>query len=60
MFRQLIKQLAVITIIALMPCNVNAATSVNPDYDAKRAVNAWADEYGMKRYVIAFLKRGRF
>lgn len=58
MFRQLIKKLAVITIIALMPCNVNAATSLNPDYDAKRAVNAGADEYGMKRYVIAFLKRG--
>ncbi|ACJ29217.1 Conserved hypothetical protein [Shewanella piezotolerans WP3] len=58
MFIKLIRQFPVIAMIAFMACSVNAENSINPDYDAKRAVNAGADEYGMKRYVIAFLKRG--
>jgi uncharacterized protein len=38
---------------------VQAQTApLNPDYDAKRAQAAGADDYGMKKYVMAFLKRG--
>lgn len=54
MFRQRIIPLTVITIIAFMPCSVNAGNSIKSNYDANRAVNAGADEYGMKRYVMAW------
>lgn len=58
MFRQLIRQLLFIITIAFMPNSVIAVNSLNPDYDADRPVTSGADEYGMKRYVMAFLKRG--
>lgn len=35
-----------------------ANESTNPLYDQARAMKTGADEYGMKRYVMAFLKRG--
>lgn len=34
------------------------AQSKNPDYDAELAGKVGADDYGMKHYVIAFLKTG--
>ncbi|GGP71511.1 hypothetical protein [Shewanella saliphila] len=34
-----------------------ANESTNPLYDQARAMKTGADEYGMKRYVMAFLKR---
>jgi uncharacterized protein len=44
---------------AVSSVTVQAQTSpINPDYDAKRALAAGADDYGMKKYVMAFLKRG--
>ncbi len=54
MLRQLIRQLLFITTFAFMPNSVIAVNSLNPDYDADRAVKSGADEYGMKRYVMAF------
>jgi len=35
-----------------------AQTEINPIYDQARAEKVGADEYGMKRYVMAFLSRG--
>ncbi|MGI2173720.1 YciI family protein [Shewanella ulleungensis] len=35
-----------------------AQTEINPIYDQSRAEKVGADEYGMKRYVMAFLSRG--
>ena len=35
-----------------------AAQTKNPTYDASLAKKLGADEYGMKRYVMAFLKEG--
>jgi hypothetical protein len=31
---------------------------VNPSYNAELAHQLGADDYGMKKYVMAFLKRG--
>ncbi|MGI2170901.1 YciI family protein [Shewanella sp. MF05960] len=35
-----------------------AQTEINPIYDQSLAEKVGADEYGMKRYVMAFLSRG--
>ncbi|MCL1050492.1 YciI family protein [Shewanella abyssi] len=52
------KMLLVVAIIVLLPSNLYAEERINPNYDADRAATAGADQYGMKRYVMAFLKRG--
>jgi uncharacterized protein YciI len=41
-----------------MSAPLQAKTQVNPLFDQARATKNGADEYGMKRYVMAFLKRG--
>lgn len=45
-------------ISAIMSAPLQANTQVNPLFDQARATKNGADEYGMKRYVMAFLKRG--
>ena len=45
-------------ISAVMSAPLQANTQVNPLFDQARATKNGADEYGMKRYVMAFLKRG--
>ncbi|MCL1114781.1 YciI family protein [Shewanella basaltis] len=45
-------------ISAIMSSPLQAKTQVNPLFDQARATKNGADEYGMKRYVMAFLKRG--
>jgi uncharacterized protein YciI len=47
--------LVVLLVIASANC---FAQSKNPQYDAQLAQKLGADEYGMKAYVIAFLKAG--
>ncbi|GGB70467.1 YciI family protein [Shewanella inventionis] len=43
---------------AMVSAPLMAQSEINPQYDQARAAKAGADEYGMKRYVMAFLKRG--
>ena len=38
--------------------NTNTENSTEPVYDSINAIKYGADEYGMKKYVMAFLKRG--
>ena len=44
--------------LLLLVCGNCFAQSNNPKYDAQLAQKLGADEYGMKTYVMAFLKRG--
>ena len=50
-------------LLALLGMAVNsyaqkAPTKTNPEYDAALAKKLGADEYGMRKYVMAFLKTG--
>ncbi|WP_394129913.1 YciI family protein [Shewanella maritima] len=45
------------TILITLSAN-QAIASNNPDYDPKYAAKLGADQYGMKRYVMAFLRKG--
>lgn len=45
-------------VILLLICSTCFAQSQNPQYDAQLAQKLGADEYGMKTYVMAFLKAG--
>ncbi|MCT8986436.1 YciI family protein [Shewanella phaeophyticola] len=49
---------SLLMISAIMSSPLQAKTQVNPLFDQARAAKTGADEYGMKRYVMAFLKRG--
>jgi uncharacterized protein YciI len=49
------KQLCLIVILLCMLVSVNAQ---NPAYNTALAKKTGADEYGMKQYVMAFLKKG--
>ncbi|WP_445778135.1 YciI family protein [Shewanella sp.] len=49
---------SLLMISAIMSAPLQAKTQVNPLFDQARATKNGADEYGMKRYVMAFLKRG--
>ncbi|MGN6638031.1 MAG: YciI family protein [Mucilaginibacter sp.] len=44
--------------LLLSVCSTCFAQSQNPQYDAQLAQKLGADEYGMKTYVMAFLKAG--
>jgi uncharacterized protein len=50
------KQL-VLSLFLLLPI-ITMAQTTNKSYDAALAAKTGADEYGMKAYVMAFLKRG--
>ena len=50
------KQLVLSTFL-LLPI-ITMAQTTNKNYDAALAAKTGADEYGMKAYVIAFLKKG--
>ncbi|QQX82539.1 hypothetical protein JK628_11915 [Shewanella sp. KX20019] len=58
MFNQMSKMFIVVATFVVFPPNLYAEEASNPNYDADRAANAGADQYGMKHYVMAFLKRG--
>ena len=45
-------------IALLLLGSVNCFAQSNPEYDAQLAQKLGADDYGMKQYVIAFLKAG--
>src|SRR5579862_5653549 len=48
-------------ILLIVACSYNClgqSISENPNYDAALAKKLGADEYGMKRYVMVFLKDG--
>jgi uncharacterized protein YciI len=45
-------------ILTSMICHAQDTTHTKPVYNAALAKKLGADEYGMKKYVIAFLKRG--
>jgi uncharacterized protein YciI len=47
-----------ITALLLLICSSCFAQSQNPQYDAELTKKLGADEYGMKTYVMAFLKTG--
>lgn len=49
-----------ISLITCLLCGLMVSFSAHstPPFDEQRAKNAGADEYGMKHYVMAFLKRG--
>lgn len=55
-----VKVKVTIRLIACLLCVLTGSFSVHsaPQFDEQRAKNAGADEYGMKAYVMAFLKRG--
>lgn len=48
------------SLITCLLCGLMVSFSAHstPPFDEQRAKNAGADEYGMKHYVMAFLKRG--
>jgi|SRR3569833_443117 len=48
----------ILTTLLLLVCAGCLAQSKNPLYDADLAKKLGADEYGMKTYVMAFLKAG--
>jgi len=48
----------ILTVLLLLLCAGCLAQSKNPLYDAELAKKLGADEYGMKTYVMAFLKTG--
>jgi len=48
---------AIITLVSLS-CHAQDSTKAKPVYNAELAKQLGADNYGMKKYVIAFLKRG--
>lgn len=49
----------IIIVFVLFSCKPNQETmTVNEKYDAVKAEQFGADEYGMKKYVFAFLYRG--
>lgn len=50
--------LAIFILAASMLCHAQDSTKTKPVYDAELAKKLGADEYGMKKYVMAFLKRG--
>ncbi len=50
--------LAAVILSASMVCHAQDSTKTKPVYDAALAKKLGADEYGMKKYVLAFLKRG--
>ena len=50
--------LAAIILTAGMICHAQDSTKTKPVYNAELAKKLGADEYGMKKYVMAFLKRG--
>ena len=50
-----------ILVIILLGCNQDGDKQLNTKsigYDSLKAVNYGADQYGMKTYVLAFLKKG--
>jgi uncharacterized protein YciI len=53
------KALLIVTSLALsLNCLAQNAPAVKPGYDAALAKKLGADDYGMKKYVLAFLKEG--
>lgn len=50
--------LAALMLAAGMICHAQDTIKTKPVYDAALAKKLGADEYGMKRYVMAFLKKG--
>jgi uncharacterized protein YciI len=48
----------ILTALLLLICSSCLAQSNNPLYDAELAKKLGADDYGMKTYVMAFLKTG--
>ena len=53
------KTLLFITLISVsLSCFAQNATTAKPVYDAVLAKKLGADDYGMKKYVLAFLKEG--
>jgi len=65
--KQLVSALVLLLIFTIVSCNraeqIDVSTDLNqeqaePIYDEKLASELGADNYGMKQYVIAFLKAG--
>lgn len=57
------KIIKLIPIVIFFFCQIalaqqNGNTKINPEYDSLLAKRIGADNYGMKKYVIAFLKSG--
>jgi len=53
------KILLILSAIFIMSNISGKAYSQNTEYDSLRAAEFGADDYGMKQYVIAFLKAGK-
>ena len=53
------KILLILSAIFIMSNISGKAYSQNTEYDSLRAAELGADDYGMKQYVIAFLKAGK-
>lgn len=48
----------VISVFLLVQVSISQPTGKNAEYDAALAKRLGADDYGMKQYVVAFLKKG--
>ena len=52
------RQFVAISLFFLVQTALSQPTGKKPEYDAALAKRLGADDYGMKQYVMAFLKRG--
>lgn len=52
----IIRSIFIFSVILL--CRIGNSQTISPSYDSLTAVKYGADDYGMKKYVIAFLKKG--
>ncbi len=52
------KKICISIFVLFLLANVSFAQDISPSYDSLTASKYGADDYGMKKYVMAFLKKG--